>query len=170
MEYKSKIAFCGLPLIDIATGKPEAIPYTRGIAKGWIAIGDISFGVLFSIGGMAFGGIAIGGISLGVVSLAGAAVGVFALGGLAIGVYAVGGAAIAVYSAVGGFAAACTYAVGGVALAGQANSGLAKIAMKNSYFFRMGDLIFSYGKWFLILWIIPLIFQIRKNSKTVPRK
>ena len=163
MDYKSKISFCGLPLIHITTGKEEAGIYKRGIAKGWIAIGDIALGILFSCGGIALGLIAIGGVSLGVLSIAGLAFGIFALGGLAVAIYAIGGAAIAIYSAVGGFAAAFKYAVGGVAIAEQANNNLAEITIKSSYFFKIGDLILRHSRWGLALILIPIIANLKKR-------
>ena len=77
MDYKSKSSFCGLPLIHVAiAGSGD---YKRGIAKGWIAIGDISFGILFSFGAVAFGGIAIGGVSLGGLAIGGASLGVLSI-------------------------------------------------------------------------------------------
>ena len=63
----------------------------RGIARGWIAIGDIAFGVVLSVGGIAFGGISLGGLGLGLISLAGLSVGIYAIGGLAVGYLAMGG-------------------------------------------------------------------------------
>lgn len=82
---------------------------------GWIAIGDMAFGVLFASGGVAMGGIAFGGLSLGMLSLGGVALGGFAFGGMAIGYVAIGGLAVAYQMAVGGAALAGKLAVGGAA-------------------------------------------------------
>ena len=119
-EYKSKRTLFGLPMVHINTG------FGLRVARGIIAIGNISIGVL-SIGGVALGLISLGGLALGLLLvLAGVGVGAVALGGLAIGVLAVGGVALGwftwggvacgVYS-VGGLALASKIAVGGVASA-----------------------------------------------------
>ena len=63
MNYKTKYTLLGLPLVHITTGKIEDRRYKRGIAKAWIAIGDISFGVILSVGSIAFGGVAVGGLA-----------------------------------------------------------------------------------------------------------
>jgi transcriptional regulator with XRE-family HTH domain len=117
-EYKSKATWFGVPLLHINVG--------RGIyvAKGIVAIGNISIGVL-SLGIIALGGLCLGVLALGLISLAaialalilalggfaagfiaagGAAVGVLASGGLAVGVYSIGGMAIASRIAIGGYA------------------------------------------------------------------
>ncbi len=108
-EYKSKRTVCGIPLIHIRYG------FGPKVARGIIAIGNISIGVI-SIGGIALGGICLGGLSLGLLALAGCAVGIFAFGGLAVGVLAVGGFAFGVYT-IGGMSVASQIAVGGSASA-----------------------------------------------------
>jgi hypothetical protein len=117
MEYRSSASLLGLPLVHIATGTSGARGYRRGVATGWVAIGDIAFGILFAFGGVALGGISVGGASLGVVSLGGLALGLLAIGGLGVGVVAMGGAAFAAYAAIGGLAVGYEYAIGGVAFA-----------------------------------------------------
>ena len=104
-EYRSQTEFLGIPLVHITrglnprTGAPQ-------VARGIIAIGDISIGV-FSLGG----------ISLGVFSLGGISLGGLALGGLSVGVIALGGLAVALYFAAGGMAIAGSYALGGMGIA-----------------------------------------------------
>ena len=116
-EYKSKRTLFGLPLVHINMG------FGLRVARGIIAIGNISIGVL-SIGGVALGVVSFGGLALGLLLvLAGAGAGAIALGGLAVGILAVGGFALGwfawggisygVYS-VGGIAIASKVAVGGV--------------------------------------------------------
>jgi len=117
MEYRSKASILGLPLLHIATGASVDGQYRRGIAKGWIAIGDLALGVLFACGGIAIGGITLGGGALGLLSIGGVALGFCAAGGLSVGVLAFGGAAVAWYAAIGGLAVAHDYAAGGLALA-----------------------------------------------------
>lgn len=107
-EYKSKLKVFGIPLVHINMG------YGLRVAKGIIAIGNVSIGVI-SIGGVALGGLSFGGVALGLLAaLGGVAIGGFAFGGLAIGILAVGGAAFGLYS-LGGLAVAKNIAVGGYA-------------------------------------------------------
>ena len=119
-EYKSKRTLFGLPLVHINMG------FGLRVARGIIAVGNISIGVL-SIGGLAlglisFGGLALGlllvlaGVGVGAVAFGGLAVGVLAVGGFALGWFAWGGIVYGVYS-VGGLAFASKIAVGGVASA-----------------------------------------------------
>ena len=87
-EYKSKRTLFGLPLVHINMG------FGFRVARGIIAVGNISIGVL-SVGGMALGLFSFGGLALGLLLvLAGVGVGAVALGGLAVGVLAVGGFAL----------------------------------------------------------------------------
>lgn len=170
MNYKSGFSLLGLPLIHIKTGGMEEGRYQRGIAKGWIAIGDISFGILFSAGGAAFGGIAIGGFSVGLLSFAGLAIGVFAFGGGAIGIVACGGGAIAWQAALGGFAMAKEFAMGGVAIANHANDHLAKEFMEQSRFFSASKLVMEHSRWFILLTFFPGIQAICQRIKQKQNK
>ena len=81
MNYRSKASLLGLPLVNVRTAEMVDGRAQRGIARGWIAIGDIAFGVVLSVGGIAFGGISLGGLGLGLISLAGLSVGIYAIGG-----------------------------------------------------------------------------------------
>ncbi len=157
MSYKTKFTLLGLPLVHIATSKMENGQLGRGIAKGWIAIGDISFGIILSVGGVAFGGVAIGGIAVGLLSFAGMAIGVLAFGGGAIGVLATGGGAIAWHAATGGFAMANEYALGGQAIANYANDVIAKDYFANSVFFSSAKVVGEHSRWFLLLVLLPII-------------
>ncbi|HKW13616.1 MAG TPA: hypothetical protein VJS69_03935 [Candidatus Krumholzibacteria bacterium] len=116
MEYRSRASFLGLPLIHIALGSTVDGQFRRGIATGWIAIGDVARGLIAS-GGVAIGGVCIGGVGLGAVTFAGCSIGLLAFGGLAAGLYAVGGAAFAWQVAIGGLAVSHAYALGGAARA-----------------------------------------------------
>ena len=108
-EYKSRRTLFGLPLVHINMG------FGLRVARGIIAIGNISIGVL-SVGGLALGLASFGGLALGLLLvLAGAGIGVVALGGLAVGVLAVGGFALGWF--VWGGIACGVYSVGGVAIA-----------------------------------------------------
>jgi len=67
VNYRSHRTLFGLPLVHLASGQVVDGRYKRGIARGWIAVGDISLGILFSMGGVACGGISIGGVGLGLI-------------------------------------------------------------------------------------------------------
>jgi len=95
-EYMSKSSIFGIPLVHINTGGL----YRNKVAKGIIAIGDISFGIV-SVGGIGIGLISLGGISLGAVAVGGIAIGGAAVGGIAIGGYAIGAIAVGFYKVVG---------------------------------------------------------------------
>lgn len=164
MDYKTPFTIFGLPLVHIKTGKMEEGRYRRGIARGWIAIGDISFGIVLSVGGAAFGTIAVGGFSLGVLSLAGLATGVFAIGGGAVGFIAFGGGAFGWHAALGGFAMAVDYARGGMAIARHGNDTVAVHYFNNSYFFPTISFLAAYARWLPALLVIPVIMGIRKNK------
>lgn len=165
MNYKTKFSLFGLPLVHISTGKMENGCYERGIAKGWVAIGDISYGVFISAGGIAFGSIAIGGLAVGLVSFAGLAIGLFALGGGAIGIMAAGGGAVAWQAAFGGFAMANEYAQGGMAIASHTNDLVTKVYFENNYFFSFARMILEYSWWFILLAFLPAIqSQIHKRK------
>jgi hypothetical protein len=142
--------------------------FVRGIAKGWIAIGDVSFGVLLSVGGAAFGGITIGGVGLGVLSLGGLAIGGMALGGFAIGVLAAGGAAIAWEAAFGGLAIAAEYALGGLAMARHANDEAARNYLSRNSFFTTADTMMDYSYLFPILALLPVLLVLFKRIKQSP--
>lgn len=97
-EYKSKRMVLGYPLVHINVGGQKAMPR---LAKGVVAIGDVSIG-LVSLGGVSLGALSFGGFSVGLAAIGGLAIGGMALGGLAIGVVAFGGLAIGVLKALGG--------------------------------------------------------------------
>jgi len=154
MHYKSSRTLLGLPLVHVAIGPREGLPATRGIAKGWFAVGDISFGVVFSLGGLAVGGLSVGGLSVGVLALAGLSVGIWSVGGLAIGVFTVGGGAIAAWAASGGLAVASEYAVGSVAMSANANNDAAHAYFQSSEFFHLAMLAARHSRWLLLLVVV----------------
>lgn len=166
MQHQSKIKLLGLPLVHIATGASEHGFHKRSVAKGWIAIGDISYGVILSVGGIAVGGIAIGGLSVGLLSLAGLALGVLSLGGFALGLYSLGGCAIAWEAASGGLALAGEYALGGLALAAHANDSVAKDYFHNSLFLSFFQEALRHSHWLLVLLLIPIVQQINNNRES----
>lgn len=133
-EYRSRWQFLGVPLVHVCTGtSPGEKPVS---AKGWIAIGDRAFGILFAAGGVAVGGISAGGVAVGVLAVGGVSLGLLALGGFALGGLAIGGAAVGLLAvggmatgwigAQGAVAVAQEFALGGQALAQHANDALAR--------------------------------------------
>lgn len=133
-EYKSKASFLGLPLVHMRSGHRRGEPIVP--ARGWIALGDKAFGILFACGGFAVGGIAMGGVAigpvavggmtLGAISMGGLAIGALALGGGAIGFFSAGGMALGYFAAEGGMAIAREFAFGGLAMAKHANDAVAR--------------------------------------------
>ena len=166
MEYRSKASILGLPLVHIATGALVDGRYRRGIAKGWIAVGDLAFGVLFACGGIAIGGVTLAGGALGLLSIGGVALGLYAVGGLSVGVVALGGAAFAWYAAVGGLAVAHDYAIGGLALARNViappASGPASLPPIPHPPFRWSDALVSIG---LIVALVVAFLALRARRK-----
>ncbi|HEX2938640.1 MAG TPA: helix-turn-helix transcriptional regulator [Ruminiclostridium sp.] len=117
-EYKSKRKLLNVPLVHINIG------FGVYVAKGIIAIGNISIG-LISLGIIALGGLCLGALALGLIGLAGLtigllfasggiAIGAVAAGGIAIGILAFGGLTVGVFS-IGGYAIASDIAIGGYA-------------------------------------------------------
>jgi len=166
MHYKSSTTLLGLPLVHVAIGSADGSRARRGVAKGWVAVGDISFGVVFSVGGLAVGGLSLGGLSVGVLALAGLSVGIWSIGGLAIGAFAVGGGAIAAWAANGGLAVAGKYALGGLAIGANANTDVARAYFEASGFFGTAMLAARQSRWLLLLAVIvPVISVIIKRQR-----
>lgn len=165
MERRSRITILGLPLLHVATSRIVDGRYRRGIARGWIAVGDVSFGVLISVGGVAVGGIALGGLALGIVPIAGLAVGIYALGGGAIGVCAAGGAAIAWSAALGGLAIARDVALGGAAIAAHANDDAARAYFDASPFFPYAEFLMRHARWLILLTFLPTIAHLLRRRR-----
>lgn len=168
MHYKSSTSLLGLPLVHVAIGPPEGSREVRGIAKGWIAIGDISFGIVLAVGGLAVGGMSLGGLSVGVVALAGLSLGVWSVGGLAIGAFAVGGGAIAAWAANGGLALATEYALGGLAIGAEANTKAAQSYFESSSFFRFATLAVRHSRWLLLLAVLIPVGAVVKRHRNRP--
>ena len=164
MNYKTGATLLGLPLVHITFGRREGDQYVRGIARGWIAIGDVSFGILLSVGGVALGGISIGGLSVGVLSIAGLALGVYAFGGLAAGLFAIGGGAFALIAADGGLAAAWLFAEGGSAFARNANNAAARDFFQDSLFFSWGRVASRFSFLALLLLLLPIMVGLKRRK------
>jgi RNA polymerase sigma factor (sigma-70 family) len=134
-EYRSRATLFGLPLVHIRMGK---LPGQKKLqpAIGWIACGEVAYGIIFASGAVAVGGISTGGASVGILSFGGFSLGLLAfggfslggvaLGGAAIGLIASGGLAVAWHAALGGMAVAHELALGGGAFADHANDAVAR--------------------------------------------
>lgn len=117
-HYVSRARFLGLPLLCISLGSREG----RGVACGWIAIGEEAYG-FFACGSTAVGVISVGCISLGVLSIGGIALGGLAFGCASVGVIACGAVAMGWYFATGCVVLAHGVAMGLVAMAVKAAFG-----------------------------------------------
>ena len=141
-EYRSRAKLFGLPLVHCRSGK---LPGQKKLqpAIGWIACGEIAYGVLLANGGVAVGGISFGGVSVGIFSFGGFSLGLLAFGGIAFGGIAMGGAAIGMiasggfaiawHAATGGLALAHDIAIGGGALAKHANDAVGREFLQRYY-------------------------------------
>ena len=158
-EYRSRWTFLGLPLMHI---RMECMKDGKTLpAIGWIAIGNLAYGVLFagggvavgaiSIGGAAVGLVAIGGGALGLLSFAGVAMGFWANGGAALGYLASGGGAMGWLAAHGGAAVAHSFAVGGSAAAEHANDEAARAFMQHNVFFQYSERFMRHAE--LLIWL-----------------
>jgi RNA polymerase sigma factor (sigma-70 family) len=133
-EYRSRATLFGLPLVHCRSVRLPGQKLQPAV--GWIASGELAYGILFASGVCAVGGISMGAVSVGVISIGGLGIGLLAFGGLALGGVALGGAAIGIiasggiavgwHAATGGVAAAHEIALGGAALAHHANDAVAR--------------------------------------------
>jgi len=164
-EYRSRATFLGLPLVHCRGGKRPREKSQPAV--GWIAFGEIAYGILFASGGVAVGGICTGGLCFGIISIGGVGIGLFAFGGMALGLVAMGGAAIgwiagggiavAWHAALGGMVAAHDFALGGSAMAAHANDAVAR-----DFFLRHRWLDITRPDSNAVFWLLcfgPAIFQ-----------
>jgi RNA polymerase sigma factor (sigma-70 family) len=164
-EYRSRASLFGLPLIHCRGGKTPGEKYKPAV--GWIAFGEVAYGILFANGGVAVGAISMGGLSIGIISFGGFGFGLLSFGGFALGGVAMGGAAIGMiasggislgwYAAMGGVAAGHELALGGAALAAHANDDAAR-----EFFLRYPLLDFTRGASRVLFWTVcfaPVVLQ-----------
>jgi len=88
-EYRSRATFLGLPLVHICYRRQYGVVKMKP-AVGWIAIGDIAYGILFACGGVAVGGVSLGAVGIGIVSAGTVSCGLLAMGVIALGAFANG--------------------------------------------------------------------------------
>jgi hypothetical protein len=167
MEYKSQKTLLGLPLIHIKGSTYDNGQRHIGIAKGWIAIGDIAISPFLAVGGVAIGLIANGGVCLGLLlALGGLSIGGIAIGGASFGLWAAGGLVVALFAAMGGTAVAVECAVGGLAIAENANTTDA-LSCINGTFRWAWNWITSHVHWLAILVLIPVVFGTLRKKREV---
>lgn len=112
-QYTSKTKIAGIPLVSIKLSRRMG---KDCVAKGIIAIGNISVGII-SLGLVSAGVISIGCITAGLLALGALAVGIAALGAVAVGILAFGTVAIGIYA--GGVAVYGSQIAVGVAASGK---------------------------------------------------
>jgi RNA polymerase sigma factor (sigma-70 family) len=171
-EYRSPWTLLGWPLLHIRLGGETC---WRTPVKGWIAFGNVAYGILFAFGGVAVGAVSIGGIAVGGMAIGGCALGLLACGGIAFGFFAVGavalgymvcgGAAIAWLASCGGAAVAHNFALGSLALAQHANDETAQAFVRNSALFSHGYLFSNLSVLFIGLSTVPRLLYWRKQSR-----
>ncbi|HWB11779.1 MAG TPA: sigma-70 family RNA polymerase sigma factor [Pirellulales bacterium] len=165
-QWTSSTRLLGLPLVEIRFSSPQ-LPggdvlaiQQRQVARGWIALGERAYGVIFAMGNVAVGTIAVGGVfsvglvalgcisvgivalgaaSVGIIGIGGLGTGIFAFGGMALGWFALGGGAAAWRAAKGGVAWAHDFALGSSAAAAHANDQAARDFIEQWWFFGAGD-------------------------------
>jgi hypothetical protein len=164
-EYRSRATFLGLPLVHCRGGRRPGEKSKPAV--GWIAFGEVAYGILFASGGLAVGGISTGGLCFGIISIGGVGIGLFAFGGMALGAVAMGGAAIGLvagggiavawHAALGGMAVAHDLALGGSAMSAHANDEVAR-----GFFLRHRWLDITRPGSNAVFWLLcfgPMMFQ-----------
>ena len=130
-EFKSRLSIAGIPLLHFRFGMTEK---NDKPVVGWLAGGDVAYGLLFAWGGIAIAPISVGILSIGLITVGAIGLGLIGLGTVAIGVIGFGASAIAFkayasLSAVGwssavsgGFSIANDAAIGSIVFANQTNN------------------------------------------------
>jgi RNA polymerase sigma factor (sigma-70 family) len=172
-EYRSRWTLLGLPLVHVCMECKQ--DGNLKAAKGWVAVGNVAYGVLFacggfavapvSVGGAAVGLVALGGCAAGLLSFAGLALGVWAAGGAALGYVAFGGGAMAWLAASGGSAVAHEFAVGGAAFAQHANDEVARAFMQNSAFFTHAKVLMNRATFLIWLPVGLMVWQFLRMQR-----
>jgi hypothetical protein len=170
-EYKSRLAFLGLPLVHVKFAMPEEGDKP---AVGWIAAGDRAYGLLFAWGGFVVAPISVGIVSCGLFTVGAVGFGLIGMGTVGIGLLGIGASAIG-YKAYGslsamgwesafsqGFSIAKEAAIGPVAYAEQINNELAASILDLS----MADQSYAAILGFItILVIVPVVWYARVVRK-----
>lgn len=179
-RHTSSWRIANLPLLSIAMGADAERGESHGVAKGWVAVGDVAWGGLVAVGGVAIGPFSMGGVAVGLVSLGGLTAGAVTLGGVALGwlaigglavawQFAVGGLAVAHHFALGGAAIAHSYADGGYALALQANNAATNELLQNDPMVRNVMAWLPHSSWLSLLGLPSIIFALRRIRQQKPK-
>jgi len=130
-EYRSRFSLAGIPLLHFRFGMPET---NDKPIVGWVAGGDIAFGLVFAWGGVAIAPISVGILSVGIISIGAVGMGLLGIGTVGIGVIGFGASAVAhkayaSFSALGwdaafsnGFSIARDAAIGPISFAKHINN------------------------------------------------
>ena len=163
-EYRSRATLLGLPLVHI---RMECIDNGKTLpAAGWIAVGNLAYGALFALGGLAVGPISVGGAAVGLLAIGGGALGVLSFAGVALGYLASGGGALGWLAASGGAAVAHDFAIGGSAFAAHANDAAAKVFAQNNTFLRDAAWLSRHAMvlvWLPMMLIAWQLLSLRRN-------
>lgn len=176
-RYISKLHLGRVPLVSIAFGPNLQNGESYGLAKAWIAIGDVALGgiaigllaagpVSFSavgVGITAFGGITFGFLSCGCVSVGYAAIGCLAMGWEV----AVGVVSIAKELAIGSFSLASNQAIGAVAIANQVNDST-RFLQSQSEWSALAQELLPHTAWLVLLClpaILVALHYIQRNER-----
>jgi hypothetical protein len=177
-EYRSPLAFLGLPLVHIRIG--DRFETIKKPVTGWIAVGGkravgglVAFGEFalapVSIGWCAVGLIPFGGLALGLLPIGGCSLGVWAWGALAFGWQAYGACAIAWNAAEGWIALARQNALGYIAY-GSSDISEANAFVRSGLFFRYAQALMKYFVWLNLLWVVPCLIEWRVVARAKARK
>lgn len=170
-EYKSRLTFLGVPLMHVKLATPEA---EERPAIGWIAAGEVAYGLLFAWGGFAVAPISVGIISGGLITVGAVGFGLISIGTVGVGLLAMGASAIG-YKAYGslsalgwesafsvGFSTAKEAAVGPIAYADQVNN---ELAASISNLESVGQSYVTILGIMAILVIVPVVLYARAVRK-----
>jgi len=175
-EYKSRWTLLGLPLIHVNWTKSPDGGYS--VAKGWIAMGGVAYGVLFAFGGVAVGAISCGGVAVGLLTVGGLAMGALPWGAMGVGIWAMGMVAIgwkaAGLCALGWHSASASvlamggqYAWGVVATANHTKDAVAAEFFTYDWFFRLGRAIITsrYIYLYPLLLVAMMMFELARLKR-----
>jgi hypothetical protein len=164
MEYKSEKTLLGLPLVHIKGSTYHEGQRKIGIARGWIAMGDIAISPFLALGGIALGTLSSGGLAAGLLSLGGLAIGGVAIGGAAFGLWAAGGLAVAFFVAIGGSAIAVECAFGGLAIAEYTNAPDPMPCIGGTFKW-FAEWLARYSHWFALGLLLPILAAAASRRK-----
>ena len=174
-EFKSRLTLLGVPLVHVKFAMPEG---KEKPAVGWIAAGEVAYGLLFAWGGYAVAPISVGIISFGLVTVGAVGFGLLSMGTIGVGVIAMGASAIG-YKAYGslsalgwenafsqGFSIAKEAALGPIAFAEHVNN---EVAASISNLSRVGESYVVVLGVMTVLVIVPVVLYARAVRKKMRR-